>query len=257
MALRDLRAFGFACRVPVSLDASGINALQILQQRLMHGKPRVIKAGWQEKPVLIFADGALEDDNQNRGPAAVGAVMFLPDMESAHVFGCEVPSGILDHWRSDGKHHVIGLVELYGAVLALRHWRKYLDDRRVILFLDSWPVLDTLVKGDANVAMWREVLMVLENPLLTVGGPGPSFGRSSEPCIAQGVGAVALASRDSAVPSFKAVAEVDRANMLKQTGDFYDRMCTVKPSTSKSAMARGLLGRGGPTDVSTPVCQCE
>ena len=98
--------------------------------------------------------------------------MFLPDMESAHVFGCEVPSGILDHWRSDGKHHVIGLVELYGAVLALRYWRKYLDDRRVILLLDSWPVLDTLVKGDANVAMWREVLMVLENPLLTVGGLG-------------------------------------------------------------------------------------
>ena len=117
MALRDLRAFGFASRVPVSLDASGISALQILQQRLMHGKPRVIRAGWQEQPVLLFTDGALEDDNVDHGPAAVGAVMFLPGDAPAQVFGCEVPSNVLDHWRSDGKHHVIGLVELYRQCL--------------------------------------------------------------------------------------------------------------------------------------------
>ncbi|CAE7710304.1 unnamed protein product [Symbiodinium sp. CCMP2592] len=164
MALRDLRTLGFTSRVPVSLDASGIDALKILQQRLMHGKPRVIRAGWKEKPILLFTDGALEDDNPDHGPATVGAVMFKPDEPNVYAFGCEVPTDVLSHWRSDGRHHVIGLVELYGAVLALRHWRKHLDGRRVILFIDNWPALDTLVKGDASLEMWREILMIIENP---------------------------------------------------------------------------------------------
>ncbi|CAE7350492.1 unnamed protein product, partial [Symbiodinium necroappetens] len=71
----------------------------------------------------------------------------------------------LDSIESDGKHHVIGLVELYGAILALRHWRKHLEGQRVLLFIDNWPALDALVKGDAAVPTWREILMVLENPL--------------------------------------------------------------------------------------------
>ncbi|CAE7285341.1 unnamed protein product [Symbiodinium sp. CCMP2592] len=164
MAMHDLRSLGFTSRIPVSLDASGIEALKILQQRLTHGKPRVIRAGWKEKPILLFTDGALEDDNLDHGPATVGAVMFKPNEPNAYAFGCEVPANVLSHWRSDGKKHVIGLVELYGAILALRHWRKHLDGSRVILFVDNWPALDTLVKGDASVAIWREILMILENP---------------------------------------------------------------------------------------------
>ena len=165
MALGDLRAYGFASRTPVSLDSSGLLALQILRQRLLHGKPRIIKAAWRAKPVVIFTDGALEDDNLDHGPATVGGIMFLQGSDTAHVFGCEVPAEVLAHWSSDGRHHVIGLVELYGAILALRHWRKHLEGQRVLLFIDNWPALDALVKGDAAVSTWREVLMVLENPL--------------------------------------------------------------------------------------------
>ncbi|CAE7347850.1 unnamed protein product [Symbiodinium microadriaticum] len=90
--------------------------------------------------------------------------MFLPDSERAYVFGCQVPNEVLSHWRSDGRHHVIGLIELYPAILALRHWRRHLEGQRVLLFIDNWPALDAIVKGDAAVPTWREVLMVLENP---------------------------------------------------------------------------------------------
>ena len=91
--------------------------------------------------------------------------MFSPEHEgSASVFGCKVPEVLVRHWRSHGKKHVIGLVELYAAILSLRHWRKSLEGRRVILFIDSWPALDSLVKGDSSVRLWRELLLVLENP---------------------------------------------------------------------------------------------
>ena len=38
---------------------------------------------------------------------------------------------------------------------------------------------------------------------------------------------------------------------------WYDVECTVKPSASERAMAHHSLGRWGPTNVSTPVCQFE
>ena len=34
----------------------------------------------------------------------------------------------------------------------------------IILCIDSWPALDSLVKGDSSVRLWRELLLALENP---------------------------------------------------------------------------------------------
>ena len=97
MALRNLRSHGSFSRVPVSLDPSG-------------------------KPV--FTDGALEEDSKLGSPATVGGVLFDPKRRGcASVFGSMVREELLQHWRSDGKTHVIGLVELYASILALRFWR--------------------------------------------------------------------------------------------------------------------------------------
>ena len=87
---------------------------------------------------------------------------------SASVSGGPVPPEALMRWQSDGKVHVVGLVELYGAVVALRHWRHQLCGERVIVFIDNWPTrptLDVLIKGAAFVPLWRELLLVLEDPL--------------------------------------------------------------------------------------------
>ena len=128
MALRDLRSHGSFSRVRVSLDPSGVEAIKLLRDRLISGKPRAIHAAWQEKPMIVFTDGALEEDSDLGAPATVGGVLFDPKKPGcASVFGSMVPSELLQHWRSDGKTHVIGLVELYAAILALRFWRRHLE----------------------------------------------------------------------------------------------------------------------------------
>ena len=165
MALRDLRSHGSFSRVPVSLDASGLEALKLLKDRLLFGKPRTIHSAWQERPMLVFSDGALEEGSKLGCPATVGGVLFDPERPGcASVFGSKVPEDLPSHWRSDGKTHVVGLIELYAAILSLRFWRRRLEGRRVILFIDSWPALDSLVKGDSTVRLWRELLLVRENP---------------------------------------------------------------------------------------------
>ena len=165
MALHDLRSYGHLSREPVKVDATGFRALKSLKDRLLFGKPNTIHVCGPQKPVIVFTDGALEGSDSAGSLATIGAVLFDPSCKhEAHVFSCEVPEKVLAHWRSDGRHHVIGLVELYAAIVVLRHWRHRLEGKRVILFVDNWPALDALVRGDASVATWRELLLVLENP---------------------------------------------------------------------------------------------
>ena len=161
LALYDLRQLNHLQRTPVHLDDPGVAALRVLRDRLLHGRPRTIKASAPTRPFLVFTDGALEGSQ-----ASIGGVLVKPQQDgSASIFGGPVPPEALMRWQSDGKLHVVGLVELYGAVVALRHWRPQLCGERVIVFIDNWPTLDVLIKGAAFVPLWRELLLVLEDPL--------------------------------------------------------------------------------------------
>ena len=146
------------CQCLLILPTSGLEALRLLRDCLISGKPRTIHAAWQEKPMIVFTDGALEEDSTLASPATVGGVMFDPKTPGC-ASGSIVPEDLLGRWRSDGKTHVICLVELYSAILALRFWRGRLEGRRVILFIESWPTLDSMVKGDSSVRLWRELVL--------------------------------------------------------------------------------------------------
>ena len=95
-----------------------------------------------------------------------------------------MPKQLLEMWQVGGRTHVIGLVELYAAVIGLHTWRKTFKDDRVILFTDSWPAYDAVVKGTAGVKEWRQLLLVLEktdesHPMHLWTARVPSTSRSS------------------------------------------------------------------------------
>ena len=164
LALADLRELGHTAPTAVRLDSTQLRAFEILQERLCGGKPKSFLADEMQKPALLFTDGALEyEDGEPR--ATIGAVCVFPD-GNTEVFGSEVPVAVMDMWRQGGKTHVIGLVELYACVVALRHWNKAFTSRRVIMFVDNWPALDVLVKGTSLQEDWRKLLLVLEDPYL-------------------------------------------------------------------------------------------
>ena len=103
------------------------------------------------------------------------------------IFGATVPDKMLHTWTEGGqKEHVIGLVELYAVLVALRSWKVHVAGQRVLLFVDNWPVVDALVKGVSTQATWRDMLMVFEamdeelQALLWVGRV-PSSSNPSDP----------------------------------------------------------------------------
>ena len=162
LALADLRDMGHTSPEKVLLNVTQVDAFKVLKSRLCSGKPRTFLADDVQKPALIFTDGALEYDGE-RAVATIGAVLILPDGRT-EVFGAEVLTQVVDSWQSEGKTHVIGLVELYACVCALKHWGESIPSRRAILFVDNWPALDVLVKGTSQQLSWRRLLLVLEEP---------------------------------------------------------------------------------------------
>ena len=163
LALADLRELGHTSPARVPLEDSQLKAFRVLKDRLCSGRPKTFVADDMQRPVLIFTDGALEYDG-DVPKATIGGVCLRPDGE-CEVFGAAVPDRVLKSWQEGGKIHVIGLVELYACVVSLLHWKPDVASRRVILFVDNWPALDVLVKGTSLQREWRDLLLLLEDPL--------------------------------------------------------------------------------------------
>ena len=136
-------------------------AIEILLERFSSGRPREIKASAPCKPHLLFTDGALEYDKDGKPLASIGGVLVTRTGEVS-CFGCDIPEQLLGTWQTDGRFHVIGLVELYAAITGMNTWRTKFCNERVLLFTDSWPAYDAMVKGTASVKEWRNLLLDLE-----------------------------------------------------------------------------------------------
>ena len=161
IALADLREATLHKTGAFAVTEEAREAIEVLLQRFTTGRPRELKASVPCKPHLLFTDGALEYDKFGNPIASVGGVLICRNGRVA-CFGCDVPKQLIDMWQVSGRTHVIGLVELYAAVIGLHTWRETFKDDRVILFTDSWPAYDAVVKGTAGVKEWRQLLLVLE-----------------------------------------------------------------------------------------------
>ena len=160
--MADLREIRHTSRSEVLLDDLQVKALEVLKERLCSGRPKTFIADDGQRPTLIFTDCALEYGG-NDPVATVGGVLLTPD-GICEVFGASVPDKVVKLWHSDGKVHVIGLVELYACVVSLLHWKPLVASRRVVMFVDNWPALDALVKGTSLQLQWRNLLLLLEDP---------------------------------------------------------------------------------------------
>jgi hypothetical protein len=161
IALADLREVTLHKTGVIPVTEESRRALEILLERFTSGRPKELIASVPRKPHLLFTDGALEYNELGNPEASIGGVLIDRDGKTS-CFGCNVPEPLLQIWQASGRTHVIGLVELYAAVVGLHTWRNTFKNDRVILFTDSWPAYDAVVKGTAGVKEWRELLLVLE-----------------------------------------------------------------------------------------------
>ena len=160
LALADIRSTVLGGQKKVPVDQRSCDAIELLRAKLSCGRPRSLRVSMKKRPVLIFTDGSLEYED-GKPIAKIGGVCITPNATS--VFGATVPESLMRAWSEDGaKEHVIGLVELYGVLVALNTWNDLICNERILIFVDNWPVVDALVKGTSSQATWRDMLMVFE-----------------------------------------------------------------------------------------------
>ena len=100
---------------------------------LRQSGPRQVTAWGGEQPVLIFSDGACEDDGRL---VTHGAVMFDLATGCQEFFGDRVPGWLVNKWRRTGLKQLIYFAELLPVLVAKLTWRHVVSRR--LCFFFTW-----------------------------------------------------------------------------------------------------------------------
>ena len=106
-------------------------------------KPRTVKVGDEKLPILIFTDGAHEEDEGT----GYGGVMIDPHTKEAAGFGRYMNDKLKARLTMQGKKkQIIGQAELYPVICARKLWADKIKGRDVIHFVDNDSARCALIK---------------------------------------------------------------------------------------------------------------
>ena len=124
---------------------------------LVDAKPRHVSAWSGRPPLLIFTDGACEEDGMC---VTHGAVFYDPESRQALMFGDHVPKGWADKWRVEGKKQLICQAELFPVLVAKRTWGHLIAGRAVLWFIDNNSSLAAVIRAYSPVLENYELLVI-------------------------------------------------------------------------------------------------
>jgi hypothetical protein len=185
---------------------------------LERSKPRTISSAGERRPILIFTDGAWES-----GVSGLGAVLVDCATGESHVLSGEVPGVLIDHWKQQVGEQLICQIELYAMVAVRWQYRKLIDQRRVIWFVDNEAARFSAIKGISATTTMR----ALVREFFSFEAETPSF-----PWIER----VPSTSNPADGPSRKAPEEVmallgvDACSVLEHPAELISRL--IQPSRS-------------------------
>jgi len=116
--------------------------------------PKTIGPPSEERPVIIFTDGACEAEC-----TSIGGVLFSPTGR-VQCFGLELPSSLVDSWKSHKDQlQVIGQAEILPVLVAKQTWKEELRGKRAIFFIDNESARIALVRAYSPVLASLRILM--------------------------------------------------------------------------------------------------
>ena len=164
LALAELRVMEKSNADTVTLSEVQLKAMNNLLGRYRSGIPRCLKVQKNSMPCVVFTDGACERGGQGELLCSVGGVIFDPTCNSAvEAFGGYVSDEIIESWTNAGKVHPVSQTEMYAECVARFVWKKHIDGRRCLFFIDNQGDFDALIKGYSMESTMKELLVMLES----------------------------------------------------------------------------------------------
>ena len=130
---------------------------------LLSSGPRKVTSWTGKPPVLMFTDGACEDEGSL---VTHGAVLVDFHFLKFLYFGDHVPTTWVRKWRASGKKQLIGQAEIFPILVAKRTWQSLLELRPVLWFVDNSSAQSALVRSFSSVFDNYELLVT--NAILDV-----------------------------------------------------------------------------------------
>ena len=124
---------------------------------LMDAKPRKVSAWSGRLPILLFTDGACEDDGQC---VTHGATLYDPENGTALMFGDYVPANWTEKWRAEGKKQLICQAKLFPIIVAKNTWHELLYGRALLWFIDNNSSLAAVIRSYSPVLENYEMLVI-------------------------------------------------------------------------------------------------
>lgn len=128
--LRKIGSSEGTIQVSIELVQASLFALELLKT----SGPRVVNRWCWDRPVLVFTDGAAEDDFQK---VTHGALLVDTRDGSRAYFGDVVPVDFVTLWKRNRKRQVISQAELFPVLVSKATWNERLADRSVLWFVDN------------------------------------------------------------------------------------------------------------------------
>ena len=161
LALSELRELERCKKSSVVFDVVQISARKVLLDRYRDSAPRILRLEGERPPILLFTDGACEEEAGELF-ATAGGVLFHPEESLPRAFGCEVCEKVLKSWMDADKVHPVSLTELYAVCLSRSIWKSQLDNQKVVVFIDNQGVLDACIKGWSGEEQMKSLLLHFE-----------------------------------------------------------------------------------------------
>ena len=125
-----------------------VHAIAEALETLLDSKPRAIQAWNDCPPLLLFTDGAVEE---NSNLVTHGAVLIDPWKQRSLFFGDHVPEPFVNLWKSSGKRQVIAQAEILPVLVSKDTWKDHLFGRSILWFLDNDAARAALIRNFSPV----------------------------------------------------------------------------------------------------------
>ena len=121
---------------------------------LQNAGPRRVGPKRSDPPVLLFTDGAHEEDG-----TTIGGVIIVPG-GPIQMFGAKMSESTVNSWKSRvDQKQVIGQAEIFPVLVAKLTWPTLLAGRRVISFIDNESARIALVRAYSPVLQSLRIIM--------------------------------------------------------------------------------------------------
>ena len=142
VALQELTRHAYASPFTEKISDALRNALKLLKERVLGGKPRVLSCRMLDT-LFLLTDASFEPESG----AGLGAVLVSEKGAVMAWFGLKVNLDQLSILMEGGKETVIGELETLAVAMALLLWTKHLDSTQLLVYIDNEGSRYALIKG--------------------------------------------------------------------------------------------------------------